>query len=103
MEPSPDNPEPETLTLTQPPPCLNPKEREGGPTSSPAAYHYPPELDEHESEERKREGLSSDGEEGAAARGCGCGSNRASTMTCIFNKASEFLSTPQAWGSLRGP
>nr|CAB3463515.1 unnamed protein product [Digitaria exilis] len=57
MEPSPDDPESETLA--QSPPCLNPREERGaggggGPTSSPAVYHHPPALDEHESSEKRR-------------------------------------------------
>nr|CAB3459892.1 unnamed protein product [Digitaria exilis] len=38
MEPSPDNPEPETITH-----------------SSPAVYHHPPKLDKHEWSEERRE------------------------------------------------
>jgi hypothetical protein len=55
MEPSPDDPEPETLT--QPPSCINPREERGagGPTSSPAVCNQPPELGEHESSEERRE------------------------------------------------
>nr|CAB3503878.1 unnamed protein product [Digitaria exilis] len=56
------------------PACLNPREGGGGLTSSPAVYHHPPELDEHESgDERKTTRLGLDGEATAVAVAVACG------------------------------
>jgi hypothetical protein len=62
-QPEAQEPSLEPETLTQTPPCLNPKEQGGGeqkqeegkmPTSSSAVYHRSPELYEHEASEERR-------------------------------------------------